>query len=125
MESFNKIQAVSLAVILFVVLHYSLTLTGNYFANNSEEFMVWLPWLNLTAYFLYLLSGLVASLLSRKHSIFVGLVAGLMSALAAVLIFSVGSELFGVFVTLVSGFVLGGLGGGLSLLFKGRVTNAL
>lgn len=107
-----------------MVLHYSLTLTGNYFANNSEEFMAWLPWLNLTAYFLYFLSGLVASLLSIKHFILVGFIAGLMSAIAAVLIFGVGIDQFGTFVTLVSGFILGGLGGGLSLLFKGRAKNA-
>ena len=90
MKSLNKIQAISFAVILFMALHYLLTLGTNYLANNSENILVWLPWLNLTAYFLYLLSGVIAGVFSKQHFIIVGLFGGLVSALSAVLIFGVG-----------------------------------
>ena len=125
MRLLNRVQVISIAVILFICLHYLLTLISNYLANNLSDFPVYLPWLNLTAYLLYLLIGFVASVLSKEQFIFVGLIAGLISALSAVLLFSVGGSIYGVFVTLVSGLVLGGIGGGLSLIIKRKLKNAL
>lgn len=126
MKSLNKIQAISFAVILFMILHYLLTLGTNYLANNNaDRLLIWLPWLNLTAYFLYLFSGVIAGAFSKQHFIIVGLYGGLVSALSAVFMFGVGGGVLEVFVTLAIGLVLGSVGGGLSFLFKRRVTNAL
>lgn len=105
MRALNKYQAISIAVGLFICLHYLLVLISNYMANNFSDFSVYFSGLNLTAYLLYLLIGFVASVLSKEQFVFVGLVAGVISALAAVLIFGVGGEFIGVSVTLVSGLV--------------------
>ena len=59
MRALNKAQAISIAVGLFICLHYLLTLISNYMANNLSDFPVYLPWLNLTAYLLYLLIALL------------------------------------------------------------------
>jgi hypothetical protein len=125
MRTLNKSQAIVIAVIVFVCLHYSLTLGSNYLANSSVNFPTLLPWLNLIAYILYVLSGFVASFLSKHKFVIVSLLAGLISAASAILIFGVGGEVFGVFVTLASGLVLGGVGGGLSFLLKRKSANAL
>ena len=105
--------------------HYSLTLGSNYLANNSVNFQSLIPWLNLTAYALYVLCGFIAGILSNAKYIVVGSVAGIISAATAVVIFGVGGEAFGMFTTLISGLILGSVGGSLSLLFKGKPKNAL
>jgi hypothetical protein len=125
MRTLNKSQAIVIAVIVFMCLHYSLTLGSNYLANSSVNFPTLLPWLNLIAYILYVLSGFVASVLSKHKFVIVSLLAGFISAASAILIFGVGGEVFGVFVTLASGLVLGGVGGGLSFLLNRKATNAL
>jgi sugar phosphate permease len=125
MRTLNKSQAIVIAVIVFVCLHYSLTLGSNYLANSSVNFPTLLPLLNLIAYILYVLSGFVASFLSKHKFVIVSLLAGLISAASAILIFGVGGEVFGVFVTLASGLVLGGVGGGLSFLLNRKAPNAL
>ena len=127
MRALNNIQSIALAVIVFMLLHFSLTVGMNYFSNkNPENFMVWLQWLNLVAYLLYVLSGFIAGALSRKKQIIVGLVAGLVSALAAILFGVGGGSLYGALLTLTPGLVLGSVGGSLSLLlFKSRVKNGL
>jgi len=121
----RKIIAVSVAVILFMMLHYSLTLGSNYLANNSSDFTIWQPGLIFTAYILYLLSGITASIISKEQFVVIGALAGLVSAISAVLSFGVGGEAIDVAFTLVWGLVLGGLGGSLSAWFKNRVANAL
>lgn len=125
MKTLNKPQAIFIAVVLFMSFHYSLALGSNYLANNSANFLTFLPWLNLAAYILYILSGFIAGILSNKKFIIVGLAAGSISAASAVLIFGVGGEVFGVLVTLTFGLVLGGVGGGLSFLLRRKVANAL
>jgi hypothetical protein len=125
MRTLNKSQAIVIAVIVFMCLHYSLTLGSNYLANSPVNFPTLLPWLNLIAYILYVLSGFVASVLSKHKFVIVSLLAGFISAASAILIFGVGGEVFGVFVTLASGLVLGGVGGGLSFLLNRKATNAL
>jgi hypothetical protein len=125
MRTPNKLQAILIAVSLFLCLHYLLTLGGNYLANNSNNFPILLPWLNLMAYLLYFLSGIIAGLLTKQNFIFVGLVTGVISALSAVLIFGVGGDTFGVFATISAGLVLGGIGGGLLFLYKRKLANAL
>lgn len=126
MRAFNNIQSIALAVILFMLLHFSLTVGMNYFSNkNPENFIVWWQWLNLVAYLLYILSGFIAGTLSKKHHVLVGLAAGLISSLSAILL-GVGGSLYGVLLTISFGLILGSIGGGLSLLlFKSRVKNGL
>jgi len=125
MKTLNNTQAVLISAALFICLFFLLTLGSNYLANNSQNFVVYLHWLNFVAYVLYILGGFVAGILLKQNKIIVGLVAGLISAVSAILMFGVAHEAFGIFATLVSGLVLGGIGGGLSLLFKRKFTNAL
>ncbi len=126
MRAFNNIQSIAFATILFMLLHFSLTIGMNYFSNkNPESFIVWWQWLNLVAYLLYILSGFIAATLSKKHHIIVGLITGLVSSLSAILL-GVGGSLYGVLITIAFGLILGSIGGGLSLLlFKSRVKNGL
>ena len=125
MKPLNKISAITIAVILFMALHYTLTYTANYIANNSDLYLKLLFWLNLLAYFLYVLSGFVANQLIKTKSIYIGFVTGIASALSSILIFGVGADLFGIFAILISGCILGGIGGALSLYINSRVANAL
>jgi len=126
LKSLNKIQAILVAVILFILLHYLLTIASNYLANNSEQFISIFQWLNLAAYFLYILCGFISGMLSKQHLIIVGLITGLASALLVVLIFGVaGGDAFGVFSTLITGTVLGGIGGVFSWFLKRKATNSV
>ena len=127
MRAFNNIQSVALAVIVFMLLHFSLTVGMNYFSNkNPESFMVWLNWLILVAYLLYVLSGFIAAALLKKHHLVVGLTAGLISSLSAILIGVGSGEEYGQLITITFGLILGTIGGGLSLLlFKLRAKNGL
>ncbi len=125
MAVYNKFRAIAYAVVVFVTLHHSLMLGANYLAGNSSNFASWQPWLILVAYVLYLLSGLVAGIASKEQRIVVGVFAGLVSALMAVLIFGVGGELTGVILTLFWGLMLGGIGGRLSVWFGKGAANAL
>ena len=125
MAAYNKFRAIAYAVIAFVVLHYSLTLGANYLVGNSSNYAIWQPWLIFVAYVLYLVSGLIAGIVSKEQRIVVGVVAGLASALMAIFVFGVGGELIGVILTILWGFVLGGLGGRLSAWFRKGVVNAL
>ena len=127
MRAFNNIQSIALAVIVFMLLHFSLTVGMNYFSSkNPENFMVWLPWLILVAYLLYILSGFIAAELSKKHQLTIGLIAGLASSLSAVLLGVGSGEEYGKLITITLGLILGSVGGGLSLLlFKLRVKNGL
>ena len=121
----TKVRAVAYAVVVFVALHYSLTLGSNYLANHSSNFTTWQSWLILAAYVLYLVSGVIASMFSQEQFVMVGILAGVTSALSAVLLFGVGGEAVGVFLTLLWGLILGGLGGGLSAWFRKKAENAL
>ncbi len=125
MQSLNKIQAIILAVILFMVLHYLLTISSNLIANNSNAFISLLPWLNITAYFLYIISGFTSSTIIKKQFISTGSITGLLSALSVIVIFGVGNDLFGIITTLVSGLILGCIGGGLSYYLNRGAVNAL
>ena len=127
MRAFNNIQSIALAVIVFMLLHFSLTVGMNFFSNkNPENFMVWLPWLILVAYLLYILSGFIAAELSKKHHLVVGLTTGLVSSLSAILLGVGSGEVYGRLITITFGLILGAIGGGLSLLlFKSRAKNGL
>lgn len=121
----NKIAIVS-AVIAFLGMHYLLTLGSNYMASNSNNFLIWQPWLNLMALSLYLISGAIAGILSKHRFVYSGFLAGFVSALSAVLLFGVGGgEPAGILLTVAWGLVFGGLGGWLSALVKNRIANAL
>ncbi len=118
--------AISVALIIFICFHYFLTVGINYLANNSVSFPELLPWLNLIAYLLYILSGFVASILSDKKLILIGLVSGFLSATSAILIFSVANgELLGILITLCTGLVLGGVGGSILFFFRRKSVNIL
>ena len=127
MRAFNNIQSIALAVVIFMLLHFSLTVGVNYFStNNPESFMVSLQWLILLAYLLYVLSGFIAATLSKKQHLIVGLAAGLISSLSAVLLGVGSGETYGVLITITFGLIFGTIGGGLSLLlFKLRAKNGL
>ena len=127
MRAFNNIQSVAIAVIVFMLLHLSLTVGTNYFSNkNPENFMNWWQWLNLVAYLLYVLSGFIAATLSKKHYILVGLSAGLVSSLSAILLGVGGGDAYGALITITFGLILGVIGGGISLLlFKSQAKNGL
>ena len=125
MAIYYKFRAIAYAVVVFVVLFYALTLGANYLAGKLSNFVIWQPWLIFSAYILYLLSGLIAGIISKEQRIVVGVVAGLVSALMAILVFGVGRELMGVLFTLFWGLVLGGLGARLSVWFRKRAVNAL
>ena len=118
-------MAVAFAVIAFLGLFYSLMYGSNFLANNSDNFLAWQPWLVLAAYALYMLSGAVASALSKERVVVSGVVAGFVSALSAVVLFGVGGGMVGVVLTVVCSVLLGGLGGWLSALLKRRAANAL
>ncbi|MDQ2077940.1 hypothetical protein [Marinimicrobium sp. ABcell2] len=125
MKSFSNIQAISVSVVLFITLHFLLTLVSNYLSKNSSSFLTLLPWLNLLAYLLYLLTGFISSLLAKSRLIITGLAAGLLSAFIAVLAFGVGGDIFWGLLTLAFGFILGGIGGGISMLLKMITSEAL
>ena len=125
MEALNKIRAVSIAVIVFIVLHYLLWETLRYLVNNSGNTSAWLTWINLTAYNLYIISGIIAGALSKDKLIIVGVFSGFVSGLSAILMLNVAGDIFGSFVTLASGAFLGGIGGAISMFFKKRFKNAL
>ena len=125
MAIYYKFRAIAYAVVVFVVLFYALTLGANYLAGKLSNFVIWQPWLIFSAYILYLLSGLIAGIISKEQRIVVGVVAGLVSALMAILVFGVGRELMGVLFTLFWGLVLGGLGARLSVWFRKGAVNAL
>ena len=125
MGASNKVQAVSIAVIVFIVLHYLLWATLNYLINHSGNISVWLTWINLAAYNLYIISGIIAGALSKDKLIIVGVIAGFICGLSAIFMLGVAGDAFGNFITLASGAFLGGIGGAISLLFKKRFINAL
>ena len=125
MAIYYKFRAIAYAVVVFVVLFYALTLGANYLAGKLSNFVIWQPWLIFSANILYLLSGLIAGIISKEQRIVVGVVAGLVSALMAILVFGVGRELMGVLFTLFWGLVLGGLGARLSVWFRKGAVNAL
>ncbi len=125
MELIKKIITIVFSVIVFMVLHYSLTLGSNYLAVNSNDFLSWQYWLIFLAYALYFISGVIASILSKEKFVIVGMLAGLVSAISAVVVFGIGGEMTGVMLTLLWGSVFGGIGGLLSGWYKKRVISAL
>lgn len=125
-KAFRKVKAILLAAILFVGLHFALTIVANIFAQDQGTIVALLPWLNLTAYCLYILIGSVGGALSGERFIIVGFLAGFFSALLAVSVFGVGGDSYrGVLITLGTGSALGGIGGSLSMLWSRRSSHAL
>jgi len=122
----REIRSIVISVAIFLLLHFALTEATNYFANIENHFNEWLLWINITAYFLFVIVGFVAGILTKKHFLLVGALTGACSALAAILIFGVaGHDIFGIFAMLANGTIFGGIGGAISLFVMGNRANAL
>jgi hypothetical protein len=105
-----------LAVVTFSVLHWLLTFFSNALVGSTDNWKTTLMWLNLLAYSLYLVAGLTAAAVARRKPMLHGSVAGVLAATAAILIFGVSyGELYGKIFMLLSGAVIGGLGGAILL----------
>jgi len=122
----KEIRSIVISVAIFLVLHFALTAGSNYFARTADNFSTWLLWINITAYFLYVLVGFVAGALSKRHFLLVGAITGICSAAAAILIFGVaGNDIFGILAMVVNGAVFGGIGGAISLYVIRKSLNVL
>lgn len=76
-----------------------------------------MPWINATAYFLYVISGFAAGMVAKRRLVTNGLIAGVLAAATAIVVFGVTQgDAFGIAATAITGGVLGGIGGAFSML---------
>jgi len=76
-----------------------------------------MPWINATVYFLYVIAGFAAGMVAKRRMIANGFIAGVLAAVTAILVFGVTrGDAFGITVTVITGSVLGGIGGASSML---------
>ena len=121
-----KMEWIVIAVIMFSVLHYMIIYISSNLSISVDYYQEAISWLNIAALSLYFLCGMFASIFQRKRFIAIGLVVGFVSALNAVLLFNVANgDVNGIFITVITGLILGSLGGTFSMLINRWRTNAL
>jgi hypothetical protein len=106
--------AQGVAVLLFGVAHFGLTVMANSLAHGSPGESP-LGLLNAASYALFGASGCVAALIGGVRPIVFGALAGVLCALVAVAVFGASRDPFGVAALLATGLVLGAIGGCCSL----------
>lgn len=120
----KEIRSIVISVAVFIMLHYALTVGSNYLMRTPRISDIWLLWINIAAYSLYIISGALAGILSKKHFILVGSVTGICSAIVAITIFGVaGEDGFGRFAVVTNGIIFGICGGAISLYIGRRKKN--
>ncbi len=108
-----------ISVVVFAILFFVLTIASNSAVNTRADIEVILPWLNATAYFLYVITGFLAGLIAKQRMIVNGLIAGILAAATAILAFGVAwGDSFGVVATVVNGGVFGGIGGAFAMILS-------
>lgn len=126
MRIYNKVKGVTIALLVFILIHYSITYIANSVANTQENYLTFLPWLNFAVFFVYFLCGLLASIFYENNFVLIGLVTGLLSALVAITLFNVAvNDMSGMLMTITIGMLLSGFGGVISMLIKPRLKNTL
>ena len=112
----NEIKAFVIAVAVFTVLQFILIVVSNNVVNTAADVENIVPWINATAYFLYVITGFVVGVIAKRRIIVNGVIGGVLAAAAAAVLFGVGRDLFGIAALLTYGGVLGGIGGACFLL---------
>ena len=121
----TELPAYVISVVVFAILFFALTVVSNNVVNSVADVDTFVPWINATAYFLYVIAGLVSSLIAKRRVIFNGAIAGILAAILAIVIFGVaGGDLFGIMISIANGGVLGGIGGACTLIPTGRKSKA-
>jgi hypothetical protein len=116
-----ELRAFAISVVVFGILFFALTTASNSAAITAEDLKGLLPWLNATAHLLYVVAGFVAGIVARRHTIVNGLIAGVLAAATAILIFGVTrGDSFGIVATVVNGGILGGIGGACAMFLTRR-----
>ncbi len=119
-----ELRAFVISVVVFAILFFALTTASNSAATTAEDLEGLLPWLNATAYLLYVITGFIAGIVAKRRTIVNGLIAGVLAAATAILIFGVTrGDSFGIVATVVNGGILGGIGGACAMFLTRRKEN--
>jgi MFS-type transporter involved in bile tolerance (Atg22 family) len=122
----KNIKWILIAVLLFAVGHYLIKSAANNLSLSNPSFTEYMSWLNALALALYFICGVVASYLNKKQFLFTGTVTGFLSAITAMFIFNVAvNDVSGKVITLVTGIILGAIGGAVAKLLTRRWVHAL
>jgi hypothetical protein len=122
----RNIKWIFLAVVLFAVGHYSLRSALHSLGLANPSYTQYMSWVNASALALYFVCSLLSSYLNRKQFIFTGTVTGFLSAITAIVVFNVAvNDSIGMGITLVTGIVLGALGGVAAKVLTGRCAHEL
>jgi hypothetical protein len=114
-----ELRAYVISVVIFAVLLFAHTIVSNNVVNSVTAADSVVPWINATTYFLYMIAGLVSSLIAKRRVMFNGAIAGILAAIVAIVIFGVAGDPFGTMAALFNGGVLGGIGGACTLIWTG------
>jgi hypothetical protein len=120
----NEFRAYVISVVVFAILLFAHTVVSNNVINSATDVDTFVPWINATTYFLYMIAGLVSSLIAKRRVMFNGAIAGILSAIVAIVIFDVAGDPFGTMAAIVNGGVLGGIGGACTLFWTGPNSKA-
>ncbi len=112
MDITKNMKWILISVLLFALGHYTIRTAANNLSLANPSFTEYMSWLNALALFLYFICGAVSSYISKKQPVITGTVTGLLSAITAIIVFNVAAtDASGKAITLVTGIVLGALGG--------------
>lgn len=112
-----ELRAYAIAIVLFVILHFLLLALGNSVAATATGVETWMPYINVLAYLLYILTGFVAGALARRRHVLNGMITGFLAAATAVLLFGAAPGFnLGTVVLLLNGVIFGGMGGACSMM---------
>ena len=120
----TEFRAYVISVVVFAILLFAHTIVSDNVVNSVTDVDTFIPWINATTYFLYVLAGLVSSLIAKRRVIFNGAIAGILAAIVAIVIFGVAGDPFGTMAAIVNGGVLGGIGGAGTLILTGPKSKA-
>ena len=120
----TEFRAYVISVVVFAILLFAHTIVSNNVVNSVTDVDTFVPWINATTYFLYMIAGLVSSLIAKRRVIFNGAIAGILAAIVAIVIFGVAGDPFGTMAAIVNGGVLGGIGGACTLIWNGPKSKA-
>ncbi len=119
-----EFRAYVIAVFVFVILLFFHTMVSNNIVNSVADGDTYVPWINATTYFIYMIAGLVSSLIAKRRVMFNGAIAGILAAIVAMVIFGICGDPFGTMAAIFNGGVLGGIGGACTLIWTGHKSKA-
>ncbi len=126
MDITNNIKWILISVVLFAIGHYAIQSTANNLSFSDPLFTEYASWLNILALALYFVCGAISSYLSKQKYVITGAVTGLLSASAAIFMFNVSAyDISGMFITLITGILLGAAGGVVAKHLSRRRAHAL